>query len=42
LFIDDNIDNVTSAKELGINTIKVDKETKLFDEILAILKTTNN
>lgn len=42
LFIDDNIDNVTSAKELGINTIKVDKETKLLDEILAILKTTNN
>lgn len=33
LFLDDNIDNVNSAKNLGINVIKVNKETNLFNEI---------
>lgn len=26
LFLDDNIDNVNTAKKLGINTIKVEKK----------------
>ena len=33
LFLDDNVDNVNGAKELGINTIKVDKNTDLIEEI---------
>ena len=33
LFLDDNINNINGAKELGINTIKVDKETELLKEI---------
>lgn len=33
LFLDDNIENVEGAKELGIDTIKVEKEMKLLDEI---------
>lgn len=33
LFLDDNIDNVNGAKELGINTIKVDRNTNILEEI---------
>ena len=33
LFLDDNIDNVNGAKQLGINTIKVDKNTNLIEEV---------
>ena len=33
LFLDDKINNINGAKELGINTIKVDKETELLKEI---------
>ena len=33
LFLDDNIDNVNGAKQLGINTIKVEKNTNLIEEI---------
>ena len=33
LFLDDNIDNVNAAKQLGINTIKVEKHTDLIKEI---------
>ena len=32
LFIDDNIENIISAKNLGINTIKVDKYTNIYKE----------
>ena len=33
LFLDDNIDNVNGAKQLGINTIKVEENTNLIEEI---------
>ena len=33
LFLDDNIENVEGAKELGINVIKVEKEMNLLNEI---------
>lgn len=33
LFLDDNIDNVNAAKQLGINTIKVEKHTNLIEKI---------
>ena len=33
LFLDDNIDNINGAKKLGINTIKVEKNTDLVEEI---------
>ena len=33
LFLDDNIDNVNGAKRLGINTIKVEKNTNLIDKV---------
>ena len=33
LFLDDNIDNINGAKQLGINTIKVEKNTNLIEEI---------
>ena len=33
LFLDDNIDNINGAQTLGINTIKVEKDTNLIDEI---------
>lgn len=33
LFLDDNILNINSAKELGIKTIKVDNQMNLFNEI---------
>lgn len=33
LFLDDNYDNIMSANSLGINTIKVSKDTNLLQEI---------
>ena len=33
LFLDDNIDNVNGANQLGINTIHVEKNTNLIQEI---------
>ena len=33
LFLDDNIENIESEKKLGINTIKVDKDTNLYEKI---------
>lgn len=33
LFIDDNEENINGAKILGINTIKVNKDTNIIDEI---------
>ena len=33
LFLDDNTNNVNSAQTLGINTIKVERDTSLIDEI---------
>jgi methionine salvage enolase-phosphatase E1 len=38
LFLDDNIDNVITAKSIGINTIKVDKNTVLSEEVLRFLE----
>ena len=38
LFLDDNIDNVEGAKELGINVIKVDKEMNLLNEIGKVME----
>lgn len=38
LFIDDNIKNIESANELGIQTILVNKNTNLINEILKITK----
>lgn len=37
LFLDDNEDNVEGAKKLGINVIKVDKETILSEEIFKFI-----
>lgn len=37
LFIDDNQENVDSAKKMGISTIKVDKNTDIIKEISLIL-----
>ena len=37
LFIDDNKDNVDSAKNIGISTIKVEKDTDIIQEIDLIL-----
>lgn len=34
LFVDDNIDNINSAKKLGIETIKIDKNSNIFAEII--------
>ena len=33
LFLDDNINNINGAQTLGINTIKIEKDTNLIDEI---------
>ena len=38
LFLDDNGDNIDGAKNIGINTIKVDKNMSLFNEILHKIK----
>ena len=37
LFLDDNEKNISSAKEIGINTIYVKKDISLYDEILKII-----
>ena len=37
LFLDDNIENIDGAQKLGINTIKVNKETDLYKEIIKFL-----
>lgn len=37
LFIDDNVNNINSAKNLGIETIKVDENSNIFDEIEKII-----
>ena len=37
LFLDDNFDNVSKAKQLGINTIKVTKGTNLFTMISKLI-----
>lgn len=37
LFIDDNVNNINSAKNLGIETIKVDENSNIFDEIKKII-----
>ena len=34
LFLDDNINNINGASVLGINTIKVNKDTNIYKEIL--------
>lgn len=41
LFLDDNIENINSAKNMGINTIKVNKETIILDEVINILEEIN-
>ncbi len=38
LFLDDNINNVEGAKEVGLQVIKVDKNMDLFEEVCNILK----
>lgn len=38
LFLDDNIENVEGAKQLGINVIKVEKEMNLLNEIEGIIE----
>lgn len=38
LFLDDNIENINGADKLGINTIKVEKNMDLLNEILNFLK----
>ena len=37
LFLDDNSDNIKSAKELGINTILVNKNTNIIEKIMTYL-----
>lgn len=41
LFLDDNTDNVEGAKKLGINTIKVNKDMDIYDEIVRQKNLTN-
>ncbi len=41
LFLDDNADNIESANRLGINTIKVNKNTSLFETISNWLEKNN-
>ncbi len=38
LFLDDNTENINGDDKLGINTIKVEKNTDLLNEILKFLK----
>lgn len=38
LFLDDNVKNIEGAQQLGINTIKVNKNTDLFKEICICLE----
>ncbi len=41
LFLDDNIKNIDGAKKININTIQVNKETNLLEEISNFLGTNN-
>ena len=41
LFLDDNLRNIDGAKKLGINTIKVDNDTILFDEVCKYIDENN-
>jgi len=41
LFLDDNSRNIDGARKLGINTIKVDKDTILFDEVCKYIDENN-
>lgn len=41
LFLDDNIENVNSAKNMGINTIKVNNETIIINEVINVLEKMN-
>jgi len=34
LFLDDSLVNITSAKDIGINVIKVEKDTKLIETVI--------
>ena len=38
LFLDNNVDNIVSAEKLGINVIKVDKDTNMYLKIFDIIK----
>lgn len=38
LFIDDNLDNVNSAKDLSIHAIKINKDANVFDEIMQYIE----
>ena len=38
LFLDDSLENIEGAKTLGINTIKVDKDTNIFNDIVNYIK----
>ena len=42
LFLDDNLENIKSAKNIGINVIKVEKNTNLLKEISNIFADLNN
>ena len=37
LFLDDNINNINGASILGINTIKVNKDTNIYKEIINLI-----
>lgn len=38
LFLDDNMENINKAKELGIQTIKVEKNSNLVSEVELYIK----
>ncbi|MEG1987309.1 MAG: HAD-IA family hydrolase, partial [Bacilli bacterium] len=42
LFLDDNLINIEGAIKLGINTIKVNKDTNLFEDICRWLEQNNS
>lgn len=42
LFLDDNAENIESAKQLGIHAIKVERNMNLFDEICKYIDCLNN
>lgn len=42
LFLDDNLINIEGANKLGINTIKVNKDTNLFEDICRWLEQNNS
>lgn len=41
LFLDDNIDNINGAKSIGINTIKVDPDSDILEEVIDFVKRSN-